>query len=103
MKLLVGLSFVLAACKAEPTVPEMSALANQLEAAYPAVVASVSFENAPPLDPPTLFIDVKPGTAPNAELSFLCAEVRPLVDAVDPRIEATTTYGYYLRTDCAGA
>jgi hypothetical protein len=78
----------------------MSALADQLEAAFPADIVSVAFENAPPLDPPTLFIDMTPGKSPADELRFLCSSVRPQVDAVDSRIEATTTYGYYLRTDC---
>ena len=98
--LLLGLALSLAACRAGPTDAMMSTLADQLEAAFPATIRSVSVENAPPLDPPTLFIDMAPGLSPAEELTFLCTSVGPQVDAVDRRIEATTTYGYYLRTDC---
>jgi hypothetical protein len=100
MKLLILLSLLLSACRAGPSDAQISALADQLETSFPALVASVSYEYAPPLDPPTLFIDMAPGVSTGAELSFLCANVGPLVDAVDDRIDATTTYGYYLRTDC---
>lgn len=78
----------------------MSALANELQASFPAEINSVSFENAPPLDPPTLFIDMAPGMSPADELTFLCSSIGPEVAAVDARIDATTTYGYYLQTDC---
>lgn len=81
----------------------MDNLTRELQETFPSQIASVVYENAPPLDPPTLFIDIAPGISPQDELDFLCNSVKPRVDAVNVAIEATTTYGYYLGTDCSSA
>jgi hypothetical protein len=90
----------LAGCMAGPTDPSMSALTAQLREAFPNQIAAISFENAPPLDPPTIFVDMAPGTSPEDELTFLCSLVRPQVNAIDSRIDVTTTYGYHSQDDC---
>lgn len=91
---------LLAACRSGPTNAEMERLKQDLASSFPAQIKSVAYENAPPLDPPTLFIDMQPNISTDDELAFLCDLVGPKVNAVNVDIEATTTYGYYLRTDC---
>lgn len=83
-----------------PSDATMEQLVSELDGAYPDEIVAIDYENALPIDPPTLFIDVSPSMSPGAELRFLCDKVKPRVDAVDARIDATTSYGYYSSDDC---
>jgi hypothetical protein len=74
-------------------------LAQGLRRDYPAQVMAVSFENSPPLDPPTLFIDLAPSMSPQQELRFLCDEIVPRIRATKASIAATVSYGWTDR-DC---
>jgi hypothetical protein len=89
----------LAGCRAGPTDSAMEALTRELDEAFPNEIAAISFENAPPLDPPTIFVDTKPDITREETVAWLCVSVRPRVDAVDSRIDVFTTYGD-LRIDC---
>jgi hypothetical protein len=74
-------------------------LEAELIATYPDEVVAVSFENRPPLDPPTLFIDLDPGMDPDAQLRFLCDQLWPHVRSVDAAIGVTVSYGWWAE-DC---
>jgi hypothetical protein len=47
-------------------------LLRELPAAYPSQIAGIGFENYPPMDPPTLFIDLASSMDATAQLRF-CA------------------------------
>lgn len=101
MKTVLLVSIVaLAGCRAAPTDAQMTALTQDLRQAFPSQIVAISFENAPPLDPPTIFIDTSPSQTREAEIDWLCNLVRPRVDAVDRRIEVESTQGS-MRGDCA--
>ena len=70
-----------------PTDAEMQQLVDELDTAYPDGIEAIDFENALPLDPPAVFIDVNPAMTLEEERAFVCGQVRPRVDAVDERIE----------------
>lgn len=90
----------LASCGAGPTDDQMTALTLDLQEAFQNEIIAISFENAPPLDPPTIFIDTSPSLTKEAELDWLCNLVGPRVDALDRGIDVETTQGS-LRGDCA--
>jgi len=74
-------------------------LARELPSLYPKQVTAVAFENAPPLDPPTLFVDLAPSMDASAQLAFLCNELQPRVQAVGGGIDVTVSYGWH-SDDC---
>jgi hypothetical protein len=74
-----------------PTDGTMERLVAELDAAYPEEVAAIDYENAPPLDPATLFIDVQRSMSHEAELTFICEQINPRVDAVDSRIDISSS------------
>ena len=69
-------------------------LLRELPSAYPSQITGIGFENNPPMDPPTLFIDLAPTTDPTAQLRFLCDEVMPRVNVASSRIAVTVSYGW---------
>jgi len=75
-------------------------LASELPTLYPGRVVAVSFENAPPLDPPTLFIDLDPAMDSEAQLRLLCDEINPRVKAAGADIDVTVTFGWH-SDDCS--
>ncbi len=75
-------------------------LVRELAQTYPDQIASIAFENNPPLDPPTLFIDVKSSMSPDQQLRFLCDSVLPRIRSLDPQIAATVSYGWWT-DDCS--
>ena len=64
----------------------MERLVAELDAAYPDEIDAISYENALPLDPPALFIDLDRAMTVESEHAFICGDVRARVDAVDSRI-----------------
>lgn len=70
-----------------PTDETMEQIVAELDAAYPDEIKTIDYENALPLDPPTIFIDVPRAMTLEAELAFICGQVKPRVDAVDSRID----------------
>ena len=69
-------------------------LAKDLPAAFPSQIVGTEFENNPPLDPPTLFIDVSGAMSPDEQLRFLCEEIVPAIDRTGASIPATVSYGW---------
>jgi hypothetical protein len=74
-------------------------LVRELPELYPQQVVAVAFENTPPLDPPTLFIDLSPSMSPDEQLRFLCDELVPRIKATGTSIPATVSYGWW-SDDC---
>lgn len=70
-----------------PSDATMAQLVRDLDAMYPNEIAEIDYENALPMDPPTLFIDVDRAMTRDAELRFICDQVKVKVDAVDRRID----------------
>jgi hypothetical protein len=66
---------------------------------YPQEIVAVAFENVPPVDPPTIFVDLDPSMDPAAQLRFLCDQLWPVVRQVDPGIGVTVSYGWWAE-DC---
>jgi hypothetical protein len=56
-------------------------LERDLPQRYPDQIAGASFEFAPPLDPPNIFIDFVPSMSLAEQQRFLCEELFPLVKA----------------------
>jgi hypothetical protein len=56
-------------------------LERELPQRYPDQIAAASFEFAPPLDPPNIFIDFVPSMSLAEQQRFLCEELFPLVKA----------------------
>ena len=69
-----------------PTDADMERLVAELDAAYPDQITAIGYENALPLDPPALFIDLDESMSVDTQRAFVCGEVRARVDAVDHRI-----------------
>jgi hypothetical protein len=69
------------------------ALVRDLRQVYPGQITGIEFENHPPLDPPTLFIDLAPSMTSDQQLRFLCDEVMARVKATGSNI-AVTSYPY---------
>ena len=81
-----------------PTDATMERLVAELDIAYPDEIKSIDYENAPPLDPAIIFIDVPRAMTHEAELAFICDQVKVRVDAADSRIDIwSTTVGSW---DC---
>ena len=97
--LLVVSLLCLGGCQAAPTAAALAGLTRELQEAFPDKIAAISFENAPPLDPPTIFVDTAPGIARAEEVTWMCSLVKPRVDAIDVRIDVESTQAS-LRTDC---
>ena len=94
LALTVGLG--LAACAPAPVPQEAGdALIVELQEAYPIEISAITFENSPPLDPPTFFIDLDPDMTPEAQLAFLCGEVVPRIRATGHDIAVTVTHGWW--------
>jgi hypothetical protein len=74
-------------------------LVQELPKAYPEQILAVSFENNPPMDPATLFIDLAPSIDPDQQLRFLCDEIMPRVLATKAAVGVTVSYGWW-DTDC---
>jgi hypothetical protein len=87
------MAFVLAGCSNAQEVGDR--LAQELPQAYPGQIRAIAFENNPPIDPPTLFIDLAPSMDPDQQLRFLCDEVVPRVRATNTAIAVTVSYGWY--------
>jgi hypothetical protein len=68
-------------------------LVRDLPLVYASQITGIEFENHPPLDPPTLFIDLAPSMTPDQQLRFLCDELMVRVKATGSNI-AVTTYPY---------
>ena len=96
---LMALVLTIAGCRAGPTDASMAELTRALKEQFPEVIVAISFENAPPLDPPTIFIDTDPALGRVDEVSWLCTLVKPRVDDLDATIEVESTNAS-LRTDC---
>jgi hypothetical protein len=97
--LLLVFAFVLGGCRAAPSDAALAGLTRDLQEAFPDRITAISVKNAPPLDPPTIFVDTAPGMSRTEEVDWLCSLVKPRVDAIDNRIDVETTRGS-LRTDC---
>jgi len=69
-----------------PTDTEMERLVAELDAAYPDEIEAIGYENALPLNPPALFIDLDRAMTVEIERAFICRDVRARVDVVDSRI-----------------
>lgn len=90
----------IAGCNSSDVQARGDRLATDLQEAFPDKISAISFENAPPLDPPTLFIDVDPPMEPDDEKAFLCEAIKGQIDAAGGGIDATTSYGWSIGTDC---
>jgi hypothetical protein len=90
----------LAGCRAGPSDQAVAALAVQLKEAFPNQIETTAWENAPPMDPPLIYVEFKAGQ-PDAELvALLCEEIKPRVIAVHPDIEVFAD-GWSLSENCA--
>ena len=65
-------------------------LVRDLPQAYPSQIVAIQFENNPPLDPPTLFVDLAPSMTPDQQLRFICDQVMDRVRALSGAIAVTT-------------
>lgn len=88
----------IAACQVDHG-PAGNRLARELAAKFPDQVEAIEFQYSPPLDPPTLFIDLDPSMSPEDQQQFLCDVLAPEIAAVDREIAATVTYGWW-SDDC---
>ena len=61
-------------------------LEQELPGLYPEQIEAVSFEFAPPLDPPNLFIDFAPAMSLEDQWRFLCDDLYPRVHEANPAI-----------------
>jgi len=77
----------------------MTALVGDLRVAFPSQIAFIDFENALPLDPPTILIDFDQNLEPAIRLGLLCKEIGPRVLAVNPSIDVFAD-GWTLSEDC---
>ena len=70
-------------------------LVQDLSQVYPDQITAIEFENQPPLDPPTLFIDLATSMTPDQQLRFVCDEVIPRVRAASGSIGVSSgPYGW---------
>jgi hypothetical protein len=74
-------------------------LERDLPRTFPGRVADVVFENSPPLDPPTLWVEVDPAMSPEEQRVFLCSELAPHVSEMHDEILVTVNYGWW-SSDC---
>jgi hypothetical protein len=89
----LALGMTLAGCT-DPQGPG-DRLSRELPQVYPSQITAIQFENSPPLDPPTLFIDLVPSMTPDQQLRFVCDEVLPRVRAASDSIAvASGPYGW---------
>ena len=58
-------------------------LVRDLSAKYPGQINAIEFKYAPPLDPPTLYIDLDASMDPQAQRRFLCEVLVPDMSVVD--------------------
>jgi hypothetical protein len=72
-------------------------LVRALASSYPGQITAISFENHPPLDPPTLFIDLAESMTDEAKLHFICDVVVPRVDAAGGHIAVAS---FWTDDDC---
>ena len=77
----------------------MSKLVEDLRTTFPDQIDAIDFENAPPLDPPTIFIDFDQGSDDTTLLRLLCDDVKPRVLAVDRSIDVFAD-GWTLSGSC---
>jgi hypothetical protein len=70
-------------------------LVRDLSAKYPGQINAIEFKYAPPLDPPTLYIDLDASMDPQAQRRFLCEVLVPDMSVVDRDIAATVSYGWW--------
>jgi hypothetical protein len=95
----IVLMLVLGGCRGVAD-EDLSRLVADIEGAFPNEIAAIDFENAPPLDPPTIFIDLWQDMNSTDQRRFLCDQVKPLVDAVDPNINVVVSWGWAASDDC---
>jgi hypothetical protein len=90
------------ACSGSPSSDQVvgDGLVEELARVYPDQITAIAFENAPPLDPPTLFVDLAQSMTPDQQLRFICQELRPRVRAVSSSISiASGPWGWW-DSDC---
>lgn len=73
----IALLLILVGCRGGSSNQAVAALANGLGSTFPNQIAYVDWENAPPLDPPTILIDFEPGLSDAELLGLLCEEIKP--------------------------
>ena len=94
---LLAVALVVASCQDHQAAGDQ--LANELPGLYPEQITAIAFENNPPMDPPTLFVDLAPTMDAQDQLEFLCTELAPRIRSVDRGISATVSSGWWLE-DC---
>jgi hypothetical protein len=98
--LVIGFSLLLVGCQSATDVHAAGQrLAQSLPSELPGRIVAIDFEYNPPLDPPTLFIDLQADMTPEAQLALLCDEIAPRVRATNSDIDATVSYGWHIE-DC---
>ncbi len=75
-------------------------IARELRATFPDQIVEVSFENAPQVSTPTLFVGMSPAMSSEVVRHFLCVQIKPIVDAAGGGIDAVTTYGWSMIEEC---
>jgi hypothetical protein len=92
--LLLLLAIALVGCR-QPDVQAIGdRLAEQLKDDFQTQIVAIAFENSPPLDPPTLWIDLSPSLDLEAQRRFVCDVVWPRVTAeAGMSITTITTVG----------
>lgn len=74
-------------------------LVIELKEAFPGQISAVAFEYDF-LDPPQLYVDIRPPMAPEAERRFLCEQLKPRIESAGGDIDAITSYGWYMSEEC---
>ncbi len=92
-------TLVLCSCQEGVSDSELSKLVVDLRASFPDQIDAIDFENAPPLDPPTIFIDLDQGLDATTLLRLLCDDIKPRVVAVDRSIDVFAD-GWTLSGNC---
>lgn len=90
----------IAGCGAVSVQERGDRLARELPATFPDQIVEVSFENAPQIPTPTLFIGMSPAMSSEVVRHFLCVRIKPIVDAAGGGIDAVTTYGWSMAKEC---
>lgn len=68
-------------------------LVSELLRDYPSEIDAIHFENQPPLDPPTLWIDLAPSMQVAEQRRFVCEVILPKVTEANSAITTVTTVG----------